>query len=102
MKIILEHLISQRPLVELCNEYGLRQSTYHYWLQELEKRGHVVFEYKKQNKKEQKLIEENKRLKQIMGNNYKFYFSAIFIFREICFKRLFGFAESFLYKQNYF
>ncbi len=67
IKIILEHLINQRPLVELCNEYGLRQSTYHYWLQELEKKGHVVFEYKKQNKKEQKLIEENKRLKRIIA-----------------------------------
>lgn len=67
MKIILEHLVNQRPLAELCNEYGLRQSTYHYWLKELERRGHIVFEYKKNNKKEQKLLQENKRLKQIIA-----------------------------------
>ena len=67
LKIILEHLVNQRPLVELCNEYGFKQSTYHYWLHELQQRGHLIFESKKHNKKEQKLLEENRKLKQIIA-----------------------------------
>ena len=36
LKIILAHLVNQRPLSELCNEYGFRQSTYQYWMRELQ------------------------------------------------------------------
>jgi len=67
LKVILEHLINQRPLVELCNEYGFRQSTYHYWLHELQQRGHLIFESKKHAKKEQKLLKGNRRLKRIIA-----------------------------------
>jgi transposase-like protein len=67
-KIITEHLINQRPLSDLCNEYGFRQSTYQYWMRELQTKGHKVFEPdKRNNKKERSLIEENKKLKQVIA-----------------------------------
>lgn len=67
-KIITEHLINQRPLSELCNEYGFRQSTYQYWMRELQAKGHQVFEpHKRSNKKEQHLKEEIKKLKSVIA-----------------------------------
>lgn len=68
IKIILEHLVNQRPLSELCNEYGFRQSTYQYWMRELQTRGYQIFEPNKHgNKKAQRLLEENRKLKHIIA-----------------------------------
>jgi transposase-like protein len=67
-KIITEHLINQRPLSELCNEYGFRQSTYQYWMRELQSKGHQIFEpIKRANKKERRLTEEIKKLKAVIA-----------------------------------
>lgn len=66
-KIILEHLVNQRPLSELCNEYGFRQSTYQYWMRELQTKGHQIFESTRRNKKELRLAEENRKLKRIIA-----------------------------------
>jgi transposase-like protein len=66
-KIITEHLINQRPLSELCNEYGFRQSTYQYWMRELQAKGHQIFESTRRNKKELRLAEENRKLKRIIA-----------------------------------
>jgi transposase-like protein len=66
-KIILEGLEHKIPVAELCNKYQITQSLYYYWLNEFEKRAHKAFESQNKNKKEQKLKEENKKLKQIIA-----------------------------------
>ncbi len=66
-KIILESLEHKIPLAELCNKYQIRQNQYYYWLNEFQVKAPRVFEPVKQSKKEQKLIEENKKLKQIIA-----------------------------------
>ena len=67
MQIILESLENKIPLAELCNKYQISQGLYYYWLKELQAKGHKVFESEKQNKKEQKLQEEVKKLKTIIA-----------------------------------
>lgn len=67
MQIILEGLENKIPLAELCNKYQISQGLYYYWLKELHAKGHKVFESEKQNKKEQKLQEEVKKLKTIIA-----------------------------------
>ena len=66
-KIILESLEHKIPLAELCNKYQITQSLYYYWLNEFQKKAHKAFESERKNKKEQKLKEENKKLKQIIA-----------------------------------
>jgi len=67
MQILLEALDNKIPLAELCNKYQITQSTFYYWLKELQAKGHKAFESTKETKKEQKLIDENKKLKQIIA-----------------------------------
>ena len=66
-KIILESLEHKIPIAELCNKYQISQSLYYYWLTEFEKRAYKAFESQHKNKKEQRLKEENKKLKQIIA-----------------------------------
>lgn len=67
MQILLEGLEGKIPLAELCNKYQIRQNLYYYWLKEFQTKGYKVFESEKQTKKEQKLIEEVKKLKRIIA-----------------------------------
>ncbi len=67
VKIVLEGLENKIPLSQLCNRYHITQSMYYYWLNELQAKGHKVFESKKQSKKEQCLLDENKKLKRIIA-----------------------------------
>ena len=67
MRIVLEGLEQGIPLVDLCQKYSIRQSTYYYWLKEFETKGYKVFESAKQSKKEQRLQDENNKLKQIIA-----------------------------------
>ena len=66
-KIVLEGLENKIPLAELCNKYKISQSLYYYWLKEFQAKAHKVFEASKLSKKEQRLAEENKKLKQIIA-----------------------------------
>ena len=66
-KVVLEGLEGKIPLAELCNKYQIKQSQYYYWLNEFEKHGYRLFENTKPAKKEQKLKEENEKLKQIIA-----------------------------------
>ena len=66
-QIVLEGLENKIPLAELCNKYHITQSMYYYWLNELQGRAHKIFESTKESKKEQKLKEEVKKLKQIIA-----------------------------------
>jgi transposase-like protein len=67
MQIVLEGLEGRTQLSELCNKYHITQSMFYYWVKELQVRGHKVFESVKESKKEQKLKEENKKLKAIIA-----------------------------------
>ena len=66
-KIILESLEQKIPLAELCNKYQISQSQHYYWLKEFQAKAHKAFETDNLSKKEQKLIEENKKLKSIIA-----------------------------------
>ena len=67
MQIVLEGLEGKTQLSELCNKYQITQGMFYYWLKELQAKGHKVFESIKESKKEQKLKEENKKLKTIIA-----------------------------------
>lgn len=67
MQIVLEGLEGKIPLAVLCNKYQVRQSMYYCWLKEFQAKGHKVFESEKQTKKEQKLLEEIRKLKRIIA-----------------------------------
>jgi len=54
-------------LASICNKYQITQSLFYYWLRELQTKGYKVFELAKQTKKEQKLKEENSKLKRIIA-----------------------------------
>lgn len=66
-KIILEGLEAKVPLAELCNRYQITQSMFYYWLNEFQKRGHEIFESPKTSKREERLKEENEKLKKIIA-----------------------------------
>lgn len=66
-RIVLEGLEGKIPLAELCNKYQITQTQYYYWLKELEKNAYHLFEYKKESKREEKLKDENKKLKHIIA-----------------------------------
>ena len=66
-KIVLEALEGKTPISEICNKYGIRQSVFAYWLKAFEQKGYQVFESAKQSKKEQKLKDENAKLKKIIA-----------------------------------
>ncbi len=67
MQIVLEGLEGKTQLSELCNKYHITQSMFYYWIKELQTKGHKVFESVKESKKEQKLKEENRKLKAIIA-----------------------------------
>ena len=66
-KIVLEGLENKIPLATLCNKYQISQGLYYYWLKEFQAKAHKVFESSKLSKKEQNLINENKKLKRIIA-----------------------------------
>lgn len=65
--IILEHLEQQVPVATLCNKYQIGQSTFAYWLKDFQAKAHKAFDSVKQSKREQRLYEENKKLKRIIA-----------------------------------
>ena len=67
MQIVLEGLEGRTQLAELCNKYHITQSLFYYWVKELQTKGHKAFESVKESKKEQRLKEENKKLKAIIA-----------------------------------
>ena len=67
VKIVLEGLEGKMQLAQLCNHYQITQSMYYYWLKELQSKGHEIFESTKRSKKEQRLSEENNKLKRIIA-----------------------------------
>ena len=66
MQIVLEGLEGKTQLSELCNKYHITQSMFYCWVKELQAKGHRIFESVKESKREQKLKEENRKLKAII------------------------------------
>jgi len=58
--------IKGKPVSEICAEHQLSQSQYYRWRDEFLANIHQVFDG--QDKKEERLVRENKRLKQIIGD----------------------------------
>ena len=65
--IILEHLEHQVPVATLCNKYQISQGLFAYWLKQFQSKAHKAFETVKETKKEQRLEDENKKLKRIIA-----------------------------------
>jgi transposase-like protein len=63
----LEGLSGQIEITKLCGKYKIAQTQYYQWRDHLLKFGHQAFESKNITKKEQHLVEENKKLKSIIG-----------------------------------
>lgn len=66
-RIVLEGLEGKIPLAELCNKYQIKQNQYYYWLNEFQKSGYRLFEKARTSKKEQRLKDENEKLKKIIA-----------------------------------
>lgn len=58
--------IKGKPVGEICAEHSLSQSQYYRWRDEFLSHIHRVFDGT--DKRDEKLIRENKRLKQIIGD----------------------------------
>lgn len=65
--IILEHWEQQVTVATLCNKYEISQGLFAYWLKEFQAKAHKAFDSVKESKKEQRLQEENKKLKRIIA-----------------------------------
>ena len=68
LKIVLEGLSGQIEIVTPCNKYQISQALYYCWRDQLLSHGHQAFETKNITKKEQRLKDENRNLKQIIGD----------------------------------
>ena len=68
LKIVLEGLSVQIEIGKLCNKYQISQALYYRWRDQLLSHGHQAFETKNITKKEQRLKDENRQLKQIVGD----------------------------------
>ena len=67
-QIILEGLSGQIEISKLCNKYEIAQTQYYKWRDMFLKECHTTFEVKKQSQKEQRLENENSKLKRIIGD----------------------------------
>jgi transposase-like protein len=65
--IILEYLEHQVPVATLCNKYQISHGLFAYWLKAFQSKAHKAFDAVKETKKEQRLLEENKKLKRIIA-----------------------------------
>jgi len=66
-QIVLEGLSGKIEVSKLCIKYELSQSQYYKWRDLFLQTCHQAFETKNINKKEQKLNNENQKLKSIIG-----------------------------------
>jgi len=68
LKIVLEGLSGQIEISKLCNKYQISQTIYYRWRDQLLRYGHQAFESNNITKREQRLCNENQRLKQIISD----------------------------------
>ena len=67
LEIVLEGLKSQCTVAELCNRYGIQQSMYYKWRDQLLKNGDQVFSANVDQQAHQ-LSHQNKQLKALVGH----------------------------------
>jgi transposase len=67
-RIVLEGLSGQIEIVKLCHKYQIAQTQYYKWRDQFLKFSHQAFETKNISKKEQRLEQEIKKLKNIIGD----------------------------------
>jgi len=68
LKIVLEDLSGQIEISNLCNKYQISQTLYYRWRAQLLSHCHQAIEMKNITKKEKRLENENRNLKQIIGD----------------------------------
>ena len=68
LRIVLEGLSGKIEITKLCAKYQIANTQYYLWRDNLLKHGHQAFETKNITKKEQHLEQENKKLKNIIGD----------------------------------
>ncbi len=68
LKIVLEGLSGSIEITKLCSKYQIAQTQYYKWRDQLLQFGHQAFETKNITKKEQRLDQENKKLRRIIGD----------------------------------
>ena len=65
-KIVMEGL-KGRPVVDICNDYGMSQTLYYKWKEKFLAGAADIFESKQRDSKEMRLLRENNKLKQCLA-----------------------------------
>ncbi len=65
-QVVMEGL-QGRSVASICSEYQISQSVYYRWRDTFLANANQAFETKASNKREERLVEENKKLKQAVG-----------------------------------
>ncbi|HIV06100.1 MAG TPA: transposase [Candidatus Merdousia gallistercoris] len=68
LRIVLEVIKGQVPLGELCVRNGVSQAQYYKWRDRLLKEGEKAFEYGGVSANEERLRQENLRLRKMIGD----------------------------------
>ena len=67
-QIVLEGLSGQIDITKLCPKYEISQAQYYKWRDQFLANCHESFDVKKQTDKEQRLLTENQKLRNIIGD----------------------------------
>jgi len=67
-EVVLEGLKSGASISEVCNRYQITQAQYYRWRDQFLGNGHKIFELRKANKEEERLKQEIRKLKTIIGD----------------------------------
>ena len=68
LTIVLEGLKGNIKIAELCNQHQITQAQYYKWRDQLYKDGQTIFAHCGPDKNQQRLQDEVKRLKSIIGD----------------------------------
>ena len=68
LQIVLEGLSGKIEINKLCAKYQIAQTQYYRWRDQLLQFGNQAFETKNITKREQRLVNENRKLKHIIGD----------------------------------
>ncbi len=68
LKVVLEGFSGQIEIAKLCQKYQIAQTQYYKWRDQLFNYGQQAFEQKKISGNEERLRDENLRLRKIIGD----------------------------------
>jgi transposase-like protein len=66
-QVVIEGL-KGRPVGELCNEYQIGQTAYYRWRDQFLANAGKVFQVEKVDQRAERLVDENRRLKGVIGD----------------------------------